>query len=220
MHRHILKLTEGTTAEANPRLAGIDEGVIKVSPEVPSFEIDMATKHALVSLLQRCNELQIGEGLKDGMIKLMTTVDLYDDMGLHRGRRTLILTRKTLLVCKEHLEYWDFPRYWKDEMERKNDEFAAKKKEIDMQEGSKESKLDKSLANQRAKRNWTNKQSQLRSQYIERHHNMFSIDKVQRVSGFPDDSKHTLSNLNEACFSRGPLPAAFLGFEKTSTKKT
>ena len=98
----------------------------------------MATKHALVSLLQRCNELQIGEGLKDGMIKLITTVDLYDDMGLHRGRRTLILTRKLLLVCKEHLEYWDFPRYWKDEMDSMNDEFAAKKKKSICRKGARE----------------------------------------------------------------------------------
>ena len=85
-----------------------------------AFEYDMATKHALVSLLQTCNELQIGEDLRPGMLRLMTTVDLYDDLGSHKGRRVLILTKNLFLVCKEDLSHWDFPRYWKDETEEKN----------------------------------------------------------------------------------------------------
>jgi hypothetical protein len=217
-HRYIIELTHGTTVEANPRLAGIDDGVLKVSTTVPAFEYDMATKHALVSLLQRCNELQIGEDLRPGMLRLMTTVDLYDDLGSHRGRRVLILTKNLFLVCKEDLSYWDFPRYWKDETEEKNDEFAAKRKEIDLQEGSKEKKLEQSLENQRAKRKWSTDQSILRSKFIDRHSRIFDIDKAQRVSGLEDESKHSVGDLNEACFSRGPLPAAFLGFGKTSQK--
>ena len=156
---------------------------------------------------------------QEDMIKLMTTVDLYDDLGSHRGRRVFILTKKLFIVCKEHLEYWDFPRYWKDETDAKNEEFAAIRKEIDMQEGSKEKKLEQSLANQRAKRQWGQEQAILRTKFIEKHRSLFEIDKVQRVSGLLDDSKHSISNLNEACFSRGPLPAAFFGFEKTSTKQ-
>ena len=78
--------------------------------------------------------------------------------------------------------------------------------------------MEQSLENQRAKRKWSTDQSVLRSKFIDRHSHIFDIDKARRVSGLEDESKHSVGDLNEACFSRGPLPAAFLGFGKTSQK--
>jgi hypothetical protein len=210
----LMELTSSMTMDSNPRLATIDPGILKATKKIPTFEPDMATKHGLTELLRDCQELQVGEMMRPGMIKLISSVDLYSEGGAHVGRRVILLTEKTFVVCLEDLTKWDFPRYWKDESVQKEDYWRARRKEIDAAEGSKEKKLGLALKLQKEKREWANKQTKLRSEFIAKHAQMYKKDQCSRQSGGYSDSVHNVETLSEICFSRGPLPACFLGFEK------
>ena len=213
-HRYLMELTDSMTVESNPRLANIDDGVLKATTRTPVFEHDMATKHGLTQLLVDCQEHQAGELLKPGMVKLMSSVDLYSDNGGHVGRRVIILTGKSFIVAKEDLTFWDFPRYWRDEAIEKDEFWRHRRKEIDAAEGSKEKKLGLALKLQKEKRQWSSNHVNERVSYIDKHRKIYELDSCDRQSGGSSPSNHNIETLSEICFSRGPLPACFAGFEK------
>ena len=213
-HQILMELTDCMNIESNPRLANIDEGVLKASKRKPVFESDMATKHGLTQLLVECQVLQAGESLKPGMIKIISSVDLYSDNGGHVGRRVIILTEKSFIVAKEDLTVWDFPRYWKDEAAEKDEYWRDRRKEIDAAEGSKEKKLGLALKLQKEKRQWSADHINERILYVDKHKKMYTLDSCHRQSGGENPSNHIVETLSEICFSRGPLPACFIGFEK------